>query len=111
MSILLTDKHTERAVTLLALIQTAANPIEVDRYECKLRALYAAHPEADSVGDDDLRVLAKVQELRASFEPTPPVIPERSTEADETAEAFDTAADDRLGDYDDSAEYHARRDR
>ncbi len=102
-TMLLTDKHVERAVTLLALICTASNPVEVVRYQRRLIDLRREHPELNALLASDPRVKAKVLELSEAFAPTPPVIPVRSTEADETAEVFDTA-DDALGDYSDTEE-------
>jgi len=106
MSILLTDPHVERCVTLLALMQCSTNTVEFQRYHGRYKELLRFHPEVSAIEQTDPRVQAAITELRAAFEPTAPPIPERSTEPDEIAEAFDY-----LGDYDDSQEFHARRDR
>ncbi len=68
MSILLTDRHVERAVTLLALILTATNPVERERYEGRLKALRSQHPEVHAIRDDDPRVTAAIADLRAMAE-------------------------------------------
>lgn len=73
MSILLTDKHVEEAVTLLALIREASNPAEVTRYQRKLIDLHREHPELRELTAADPRVEAKVLEIRAAFEVPVPV--------------------------------------
>lgn len=68
MGILLTDKHVERAITLLALISVASNPVEVTRYQHRLIDLHREHPELRALTLDDPRIPAKVAELREAFD-------------------------------------------
>ncbi len=103
MKFLLTDPHVARCVTLLALMQQALNPVELDRYQQRYMKLLREHPELAAIFADDPRVTAAVQEIREAFEPTPPAIPARSTEQDKASEIFD-AADDALGEYSDTEE-------
>ncbi len=68
MSILLTDHHVDRCVTLLALIQCATNPVERARYQDKHASLLAHHLELKKIRDDDPRIKARLAEIRATFE-------------------------------------------
>ncbi len=63
MSILLTDKHVERCVTLLALIRCASNAVELERDRRRLRALQINHPDLLMIRDDDPRITARLLEL------------------------------------------------
>lgn len=63
MSILLADKHVEHALTLLALISVASNPVEVTRYQRRLIDLQREHSELRDLTLDDPRIPARVAEL------------------------------------------------
>jgi len=66
--LLLTGPHVDRALTLLALIQASANPVERNRYEHSLKVLRSAHPEVYDIRDDDSRIEGKVREIREAFD-------------------------------------------
>lgn len=74
MAVLMTDPHVERAVMLLALMQAASNPVELARWKGQYKALVRSHPEVSNVLASDVRVTAKIQEIREAFEqPQQPV--------------------------------------
>ena len=67
-SMLLSDAIVERAITLMALIELATNPVTKNRYLYRLKILQRHYPEVLMLTSTDLRVAAKVIELRKEFE-------------------------------------------
>lgn len=70
--LLLTGPHVDRALTLLALVATATNPVERERYEAQLKKLRGQHPALHEIRDDDPRLEGVIADLRKAFaQPAP----------------------------------------